>query len=304
MELPASSQSGPPNAQTAADEVIPAFEGGQQRAGLVDLKDASPAGLLDTQSRGNHVDFSEREASDNETQASSFIQSLCEEILGNTDRSCNKAPVSESSQSVPMDFDLSLRAAQHSLADETPKLPWEDPFWGSFFGTVNPLDVILPPVPKTRPRPPFLSQEEGSLSTRDPVKRIRTVGPITRRWLRTGRSFLGKRSVRLSTKEAFASGANCLDASLDSRVLEMRSLANQEERVGVIADFVSRKAPATILKRAYSLLRLTAMAKARGLGFPLPEHEVYAILNDAKAGGAAFPGQVDNGGPDFCKTYL
>ena len=148
------------------------------------------------------------------------------------------------------------------------------------------LDAILPPVPKIRPRPPFLSQEEGSLSTRDPVKRIRTVGPLDYTTVVKHRETTPWQEKREAEHQRGLCKWSKLfeewDASLDSRILEMHWLANQEERVGVIADFVSRKAPATILKRANSLLRLTAMAKARGLGFPLPEHEVYSILNDAK----------------------
>ena len=42
------------------------------------------------------------------------------------------------------DFATALRQAQNELQEHSPSLPWESGFWGTFFGSRDVLDSMLP----------------------------------------------------------------------------------------------------------------------------------------------------------------
>ncbi|CAE6932646.1 unnamed protein product [Symbiodinium natans] len=77
------------------------------------------------------------------------------------------------------------------------------------------------------------------------------------------------------------------DASADKRIQEIVAIELVTERHELLEDYMARKAPATMLKRANSMRRLTSLALELTLIFPFTENDLHRVLHVAKSSGAA-----------------
>ena len=71
----------------------------------------------------------------------------------------------------------------------------------------------------------------------------------------------------------------------DDRILELQA-ATPEHRLDLLETYMARKAPATMLKRAFSLFRLMKLTHRHGIKFPCAEIDLFNLMSEAKSGGA------------------
>ena len=181
------------------------------------------------------------------------------------------------------------RAVHLSLEDKPVKQFWESGFWGSFFGD-SPLDTMFPVFDASRPSVPRMSGliEDPSDPKTKKAKRFSTASFESVVKNREVISWRDKREAEhhralLKWDQLFFKW----DSGSDKRIEEIISVSNESERQRLLEDYMARKAPATMLKRANSLRRLTDLALDNDLCFPMNEDGLYNVLHVAKSMGAS-----------------
>ena len=110
--------------------------------------------------RGDWIDRLLHEAASMATNSFEGVESeegLSEHLANRGSSSIEQQPLSLgigiSPQQGPLfsDFETALRQAQNELQEQSPSLPWESGFWGTFFGSQDVLDSMLPGPARLRP---------------------------------------------------------------------------------------------------------------------------------------------------------
>ena len=177
-----------------------------------------------------------------------------------------------------------LRAVHLCLEDKPVKQFWESGFWGSFFGD-SPLDTMFPVLDASRPSVPRVSGllEEPVDPKAKKVKRFDTASfesVVKNREVISWRREAEHHRALLKWGQLFFRW----DSSSDKRIEEIISIPNRRR---LLEDYMARKAPATMLKRANSLRRLTDISLDQNLSFPMNEDGLYNVLHVAKSMGAS-----------------
>ena len=166
---------------------------------------------------------------------------------------------------------------------------WESGFWGSFFGD-SPLDTMFPVFDASRPSVPRVAGllEEPSDPKTKKAKRFTTASFESVVKNREVISWRDKREAEhhqalLKWEQLFFKW----DSGSDKRIEEIISISNESERHRLLEDYMARKAPAAMLKRANSLRRLTDIALNNDLSFPMTEDSLCNVLHVAKSMGAS-----------------
>ena len=187
-------------------------------------------------------------------------------------------------------FQNSLRDAAFNNSTTLPDLPWESSLWKCIFDDeYDPLDAINPEKPLTGPSPPFvprdgdelkdaLIEKKRSLLPLDKKLPIYTVAVGHRRDI----SWEDKReadfqrglkkwtSIVLSWPEEW---------SVCKAMQECESLVQVCEQLG---HYFVGKAPATLIKRANSMIYIMEQGHKLGYIFPYTEQDLYALLKVLK----------------------
>ncbi|CAE7865437.1 unnamed protein product [Symbiodinium necroappetens] len=191
---------------------------------------------------------------------------------------------------------VALSASALALSDPVPSFAWETGFWENFFDERSAVDRMAPAFKFHRPKPAgsieVTTQPDAEVQA--PGKRPRPEGP---------ESFLDVVKNRLviswrDKREAEHRRALCkwssifdkLDGSCDP-VIQSISELPETEKFNTLDDYMARKAPGTMTKRANSFLKVIKVAEGKGLRFPVTEPQLYELLQEATTGGAV-PSQL------------
>ena len=158
-----------------------------------------------------------------------------------------------------------LRAVHLSLEDKPVKQFWKSGFWGSFFGD-SPLDTMFPVFDASCPSVPRMS---GLLE--EPVdpktKKAKRFDTALFESVVKNREVISWRDKREAEHHKALLKWDQLffrwDSGSDKRIEEIISIPNESDRHRLLEDYMARKAPATMLKRANSLRRLTNISSTK-----------------------------------------
>ena len=255
-----------------------------------------PSPDMREQDRGEWIDRLLEEAASLATNSFAGVESEgnpCEQSEAFED--CSRPFGHEGSSSdgpVFSHFDTALRQAQNELQSSGPVLPWESGFWGTFFGSADVLDSMLPGPSRVRPEVFVVPPEPSDLIESGPVKKRRVVAQ------ESFAKFVKNREIISWKDQREAEHARALvkwdrvlmswDSSTDPALAQLAEIEGSDRRMDVLSDSMARKAPATMLKRANSLLRLTGIcSNDDGHAMIIGEDVLYQVLRDIKGSGAS-----------------
>ncbi|CAE7475642.1 unnamed protein product [Symbiodinium sp. CCMP2592] len=196
----------------------------------------------------------------------------------------------------PQQRALALGASLLSLGDPVPSFAWESGFWESFFDDKPAVDRMVPALKFHRPsfagsiEEPTPPQAEVQAS----AKRPRKEGPSSFLEVVKNRSVISWRDKREAEHRRALCKWSCIFDKLDSEsdpVIKTIASLPETEKLNTLDDYMARKAPSTLTKRANSILKIIKVGEAKGLRFPVSEPQLYELLQEAKTGGA-LPSQL------------
>ncbi|CAE7740635.1 unnamed protein product [Symbiodinium sp. CCMP2592] len=196
----------------------------------------------------------------------------------------------------PQQRALALGASLLTLGDPVPSFAWESGFWESFFNDKPAVDRMVPALKFHRPsfagsiEEPTPPQAEVQAS----VKRPRKEGPSSFLEVVKNRRVISWRDKREAEHRRALCKWSCIFDKLDCEsdpVIKTIASLSETEKFNTLDDYMARKAPSTMTKRANSILKIIKVGEAKGLMFPVSEPQLYELLQEAKTGGA-LPSQL------------
>ncbi|CAE7242883.1 unnamed protein product [Symbiodinium sp. CCMP2592] len=196
----------------------------------------------------------------------------------------------------PQQRAVALGASLLSLGDPVPSFAWESGFWESFFDDKPAVDRMVPALKFHRPsfagsiEEPTPPQAEVQAS----AKRPRKEGPSSFLEVVKNRSVISWRDKREAEHRRALCKWSCIFDKLDFEsdpVIKTIASLPETEKLNTLDDYMARKAPSTLTKRANSILKIIKVGEAKGLRFPVSEPQLYELLQEAKTGGA-LPSQL------------
>lgn len=196
------------------------------------------------------------------------------------------------SEQSTFNFDNLLAHAVRDISEGPIQLPWESNEWACIFDpNYDPMDALVPQfepklkVPKLlhdRPTPGTHSQlgHSSSAMADKPIFQMAVSRRKDQLWTEKRESELQR-----SLKKWFAIVGNWPDSWRCKQ--ELTACATIDESMGLLGDYLSGKAPATLVKRANSMVFLHNKLHDLGYFWPIGEPDMYRLVKTLKAVGTS-----------------
>lgn len=192
------------------------------------------------------------------------------------------------------DFSAVIADASQHVKHTDLELPWETPEWKCIFDQGhNALDDMQPPPFQKLKRPKFLDDYSFSGNSSGDVvaapRHVATHSQVPAYAIAVKRRrdlyWTEKRESELqrALKKWYAIVSNWPPSCECS--LEITKCATMKAAFEMLGDYLSGKAPATLVKRANSLIFFQNVAELHGIQFPYSESDFYHVLKQLKHDG-------------------
>ena len=192
-------------------------------------------------------------------------------------------------EGVDFNFRNAFTHALHGLEAETVKLPWEEDSWKAIFEPSYDLTERIWPSLEPRLKVPRIENPSAPVSSFAAASADILTGSAVPTFAkavseRQDRTWMEKREADMSRAlrkwfviltQHFPEDWPCVAAVAES--------GSEDHALTVLEDYLSGKAPATLVKRANSLLFVIDRAHSIGVSFPFSEPEFYYVLKTLKA---------------------